>query len=148
MPELTQPKNFDTFPQPGWNTPDSVSLALESAANADSETASWSSYNQLLYALGNNHAGTYYPVALAALPSIERILCDGSPWAQHSVLNVLVDLHGSFEPEVGHEMYRGSSLSSQLKQGIFALVSLIETVAQNKSVASQSAQDLLELLHD
>src|SRR5262245_44878520 len=61
-------------------------------------------YHQVLYAFGNNHAGTYYPVALVAVPFLLEIAAHGGPWARVGALDILVDLTGSFEPEAGCEV--------------------------------------------
>ena len=86
LPDLT------TFSHPEWNDARSLSAAFDSILTANNEESSLNAYHRLLYAVGNDHAGTYYSVALGILPIIERILRDGSPWSQHTVLEVLIEL--------------------------------------------------------
>ena len=49
--------NWERFAQPTWNAIDEVPLAIRALADgADGDR--WRVYNRMLYALGNNHAGT------------------------------------------------------------------------------------------
>jgi hypothetical protein len=142
MPDLT------TFSQPEWNDARHLSAAFVSILTANNEESSLNAYPRLLYAVGNDHAGTYYSVALGILPIIERILRDGSPWSQHTVLEVLIELYGSFNPEPGQELYRGSPFEKLLKQGISDLAPLASAIENDGKVAAKGARELLELIHD
>jgi hypothetical protein len=135
---------FVEYPQPEWNAPGSVTAAIESVIRARDKDTSSSAYNKFLYSIGNNHAGTYYPVVLAVVPRLESILRDGSPWPQRTVLEALIDLFTSFEPEVAHETFQGLSLSATLRERILALKQYVEPLAKTESVANKSAQDLLD----
>jgi len=93
---------WTSYPQPEWNTPASMIealVAVQAASDADSSKAA---YDRFLYAVGNNHAETYYPVLLPALPFLEALLQTGGDWPQHTALCVLDDLIASFQPEPGH----------------------------------------------
>jgi hypothetical protein len=46
---------WSEYAQPEWNKPDSVVDALAGVVRADGRAC-----DSLLYAVGNNHAGTYY----------------------------------------------------------------------------------------
>ena len=105
-------------------------------------------YDRMLYALGNNHAGTYYPIALAVLPQLESILSNGAPWAQQAALNVLIELTGSFEPEPGYERFAGADLAETIYTRVANMRSLVEHIADEGNVASTSAFDLLEQIQD
>ena len=140
--------SFEDFPQPEWNSASSISEALASATSAQNKQQSSNAYDLLLYALGNNHAGTYYPVALPVLSSLEVILRNGSPWSQHAVLNVLLELTGSFEPESGHEDFAGAPLATSIFSKVVSMCSAIEYIAQGNSIASASASDLLEQIRE
>src|SRR4051812_49042417 len=136
------------YPQPDWNGPESVSIALEHVVRArDAESSSFA-YNRLLYALGNNHAGTYYPVVLAVMPYFEAILCRGEPWSQRTVLETLIDLCTSFMPDPGHETFQGVSLSTMLRERIIDLKPHLAPLATGNSVTTKSAQDLLDCLDE
>jgi len=73
-------RNFDTFPQPEWNTSGSIALALESLRNAHDQSSSNKAYDRFLYAVGNDHAGTYYPIVLATLPELKQLHIGGGFW--------------------------------------------------------------------
>jgi hypothetical protein len=107
----------------------------------------------MLYALGNNHAGTYYPVALAAVPFLGAILRDGGPTARLRTLDVLVDLVGSFAPEPGYEVIETSagrrSLQELLKDKVLEIAAQIERRQVDAESAEEAklAQDLLALVY-
>ena len=116
-----------------------------------SESASRDAYHKVLYALGNNHAGTYYPVALAALPFLAEILQGGGQWARIATLDILVDLSGSFEPESGFEMVASptgerSQLRALLQQGIAGLSPQIQSVATSNGAGQRERELAAELL--
>jgi hypothetical protein len=140
--------DLDGFPQPYWNNAQSVSAAFHSILNAKDEKSSIAAYHQLLYALGNNHAGTYCPVALAVLPVMERIVRDGEPWAQRSILEVLFDLSGSFQPEPAYEQYHGESLAHLVQQRIACMEPLFGPIAKNGGIAAKSAMELIKELRE
>jgi hypothetical protein len=144
---------WDLEAQPPWNEKDSVANALRALSVASSD-GSDEAYSRMLYALGNNHAGTYYPVALAAVPFLGAILREGGPTARLRALDVLIDLVGSFEPEPGFETIATSggrhSLSELLKNRVLDLAVLIEHRRLDAASPEESkmAQDLLALLRE
>lgn len=142
-----EPSPLSEYPQPEWNAPDSISVALESVAQARDSESSSRAYNKLLYAIGNNHAGTYFPVVLAVMPAIELTLRNGEPWPQRTVLEVLLDLQSAFCPENTYKVFNGVPLAHAVKTHIFALRPSIELVAKGTSIAASSAQELLETLN-
>src|ERR1700733_13601193 len=100
LPDLT------AFSLPTWSGPGNVSAAFQSILGANDVESSLKAYHQLLYAIGNNHAGTYYSVALGILPAIESVFREGGLWSKHAVLEILIDLCTSFRPERGEELYQ------------------------------------------
>src|SRR6266540_785176 len=113
--------DLSAFSQPEWNDARSLSGAFQAVLNADDAESSLDAYHRLLFVIGNDHAGTYTSVALGILPAIEQILRGGGSWSQHAVLEVLIDLYGSFEPEPGQELYLGVPLQELIKRGISGL---------------------------
>lgn len=140
--------DFSHFPQPESNDSNSVGAALDAVRAAHDESSANEACDQLLWALGNNHAGTFYPVVLAALPQIEQILIGGGVWAQHAVLEALIDLGGTFIPEAGYEVHRGVSVQKTLQAFVHAIRPRIEPLAQGAGACSRSARELLELIDD
>jgi hypothetical protein len=144
---------WDLEAQPSSNTKDEVVSALRALSLASPETAD-EAYSRMLYALGNNHAGTYYPVVLAAVPFLGAILRDGGATARLRTLDVLIDLVGSFEPEPGFEVVASSagrrSLKDLLKEKVLTLAAQIERRRSDAASPEEAklAQDLLALLYE
>lgn len=144
---------WDLEAQPPSNAKDEVANALWALFVASPETSD-QTYSRMLYALGNNHAGTYYPVALAAVPFLGAILREGGPTARLRALDVLIDLVGSFQPQPGFETVATStgrcSLSDALKSRVLDLADLIERRRLDAASPEEAklAQDLLELVHE
>jgi hypothetical protein len=136
------------FPQPEWNDPDSVSGALDALRKAHDDASANEAHDRFLWAVGNNHAGTFHPVVLATLPSIEQILQDGSVWAQHAALESLIDLAGSFVPEEGHATHHGTSVQEALQAFVQSMRPRIALLAQGNGGGSRSAGELVELIDD
>ncbi|MEY4562115.1 MAG: hypothetical protein RLZZ618_1392 [Pseudomonadota bacterium] len=133
-------------PQPDWNSPRSLADALALCARAHDASSSTGASERLLDAVGNNHAGTYFPVVLDAVSGMHSVLDQGSPWAQRSVLEVLLDVHSSFQADAAFEMYQGRRLDETLRERIAALAPLVARIAKANTVASGSAVDLQLLL--
>jgi len=137
---------FEAYPQPEWNTRSSVKTALSSMDDVKSEAESRAAYHTLLYAVGNNHAGTYFPVALAVIPELGGKLDSKSQWTRHAAVNVLVDLCCSFHPEQGYENFEGTGVAAGIRAATLAYAPSIERVARDDALASQDARDLLAAL--
>jgi hypothetical protein len=69
---------------------------LAAASTADEAALA---YNAFLFAVGNNHAGTYFPIVIDTLPFLEEIIREGSMLARNATLDALIDLVGAFEPD-------------------------------------------------
>ena len=138
------PPNYEAYPQPEWNSPTSIEAALSSMDQATTEEASWAAYNDLLFAVGNNHAGTFYPVTVVVIPELCGRLSSGSQWTIHSAVNALIELCCSFEPEPSHAYFEGANVTAGIRAAAMEHVALIEQVARDGNAASQHARDLLE----
>lgn len=143
-----RPLNISQFPQPESNSSGSVEAALDALRHAQDESTANEAYDAFLWAMGNNHAGTFYPVVLAVLPEIEQILTNGKAWAQRAVIESLIDLGGSFVPEEGYENYLGASVQEALNAFIHSMRHHIAPLANGNDARAKSAVDLLELIDD
>ena len=143
-----RPLNLIQFPQPESNESGSVEAALDALRDAKDESAANEAYDAFLWAMGNNHAGTFYPVVLGVLPEIEQILMTGNAWAQRAVMESLIDLGGSFVPEEGYENYLGASVQESLNAFIGSMRHHIAPLANGNDARAKSATDLLELIDD
>lgn len=139
---------FASSLEPPWNDRQSLSSAFEAMSAAGDEESSQAAYHRLLFAIGNDHAGTYYPVAFEVLPAFEIILRDGSAWAKHVAIEVLIDLFGSFEPEPGHEIHGGVELRRSVRSRIFDFAPHLASVAAGDDAAATSARELLATIRN
>jgi hypothetical protein len=90
--------DWTQFPGPRWYDPASVPEAFEALLSVDSEVAAESAYNRMLFAVGNNHAGTLYPAAAAAVHEVLRIAEERAGWVRSAALEILFELL-RFAPE-------------------------------------------------
>ncbi|MDB4927735.1 MAG: hypothetical protein JWM10_219 [Myxococcaceae bacterium] len=145
---------WSSLPQPPWNRPTAVPDAIRELALASSEEAAGRAYNAFLYAVGNNHAGTYFPVVLRALPFLGEILRHAGPNGREATLDVLVDLAGSFEPDPEYRLVATSTarevaLQDLVYQAIAQFAVAITALAVSEipeTRAQRLAAELLELL--
>ena len=143
-----EPPAPDHYPQPEWNDPGSLSGALKALRQAHDESSAHEACDRFLWAVGNDHKGTFYPVVLAALPHIEQILIDGGAWPRHAAVEALIDLGGSFAPEPDHETYLGASVQDTLRAFICSMRPHIVPLAQEGSELSSGAKYLVALFDD
>ncbi len=142
--------------QPEWNEPDEVPRSLRKLASCASDAEANDAYNCYLYAVGNNHAGTYCPVVLATIPFLGEILQRGSELSQASVLDVLIDLVGSFDPEPAFELIvqpdgQREELAVLLRMQVLRLSPLIREIGEDPGRGAEArrlARELLEVLDD
>lgn len=143
---------WSEFAQPEWNEPESVPLALSCAANACDAESCNAAYDKVLYALGNNHAGTYYPVLIAALPVIESMIRWDSLWPQRAALCLLDDLFASFAPEPGYERANiggeDKDMAVAFRSGARSFRPMIQHLAHGNGPNAQLASDLVMLMSD
>lgn len=143
-----RPLNLTQFPRPESNESASVEAALDALRSAEDESTANEACDAFLWAVGNNHAGTFYPVVLGVLPAIEQILVSGKEWAQRAVMGSLIDLGGSFVPEDGCENHLGASVQEALNAFIHSMRHHIAPLANGNHALAKSAVDLLELIDD
>jgi hypothetical protein len=140
-----------SLPQPEWNAPDAVPRTLRRVAAASSEQEFRAAYNDFLFALGNDHAGTYYPVVLSAVPFLRAVLERGGEWAKRAAIEALIDLTASFEPEPGYQvlvLHDGTrvDLAVQLAAAVAELSEAVRAVAADDSLAERTRAAAVELL--
>jgi hypothetical protein len=140
--------DLSAFTQPEWNNAEALPAALDSVLSANNEQSSQEAYHRLLYAVGNDHAGTYHPVALGILPTLGQILRIGGPWPQCTVLEVLIELYGSFQPEPGHGTFHGEPLQQLVRSAISDLLPLVNMLRNSKLDTARSANELLTLINE
>jgi hypothetical protein len=153
MLEQFHAAQWRNYHQPEWNTETSVAEALSSVCEVGDLDSSSAAYHKLLYAVGNNHAGTYYPVVLAIMPLMDELLRVGGPWSVRTVLEALIDLSGSFQPEPGYEVTKDLAgnpreLAHMFKESVSKLRPSLEHLAAGGEFNAASANELLNCLDE
>ncbi|HET7867857.1 MAG TPA: hypothetical protein VFL86_25920 [Burkholderiaceae bacterium] len=143
--ELT---HLETYPQPEGNDPGSVPAALKALAQAHDESSALEACDRFLWTVGNNHAGTFFPIVLAALPQMEQILIGGGAWSRQAAMEALIDLGGPFVPEQGHETHLGVPVQETLRLFIRSMRPHILPLTHASGELRRSAEDLVELIDD
>lgn len=143
-----EPTHLETYPQPEGNDPGSLPAALKALQNAHDETSALDACDRFLWTVGNNHAGTFFPIVLAALPQMEQILIGGGAWSRQAAIEALIDLGGPFVPEQGHETHRGVPVQKTLRLFIRSMRPHILPLTHAGSALGRSAKELLELIDD
>jgi len=85
--------------RPSDGRPGDIAAALRALAFAASDDAAQSAYHRVLFAVGNDHAGSYFPIVLDAVPFLGEILEFGTRPSRARALDVLVDVVASFGPD-------------------------------------------------
>lgn len=141
------------YAQPEWNDSASVSSGLRLVFSATDAASSAKACEKLLYALGNSHAGTYYPVVLPILNFLGECLRTGNPWAQRTTLCLLDDLFASFQPEPGFETFTApngqtTEVAAEFRAKILSFQPILKRMLAAGDPNSSLAGDVLALLPD
>jgi hypothetical protein len=120
--------DWESYPRPEHDPHGTVTEALQALAAADDADTD-EICSKVLYALGNNHAGTYYPVVIAALPVLGKILRAGPRAARRATLAILSDL-ACFIPEPEFETFVNSegevvSLQTAFRHGLEEILPVV-----------------------
>ena len=154
MLETLETIAWASLAQPASNTADAVPRALRRVAALRSEDEAGAAYHGLLYAVGNDHAGTYYPVVEQVMPFLGEILTEGSDRAREVVLDALTDLLNSFDPESGYEFVEHPAegrrlLNAVVREEALRLMPVIDKLLDGGGSGERTrllAGDLLNLL--
>jgi hypothetical protein len=137
-----------SLPQPPWNEPDSVELALKALRDARDEESAVDATDRFLWSVGDNEAGTFYPVVLDALPAIAAILSEGGAWPQQAAIEALIDVAGTFAPEEGHETHEGADVRELVRVFVGSMRPVLVPLAGTGDACAHSAGELIELIDD
>ncbi|MCG7499206.1 hypothetical protein MHO82_20275 [Vibrio sp. Of7-15] len=133
--------------------PNDVAPALIALVSLDDESINEDVYNQVLFAIGNNHGGTYYSAIKEALRFILITAIEGSyEVSKNCALEILTDIYCAFVPELTQETFH---LYGQLKSDVqkdieefypkfFELANLVGESQRNRKLAS----DLVGFIDD
>ena len=133
---------WDSYAQPEWNRAESIEAAFRSLVECRNEASTQASYHKILSTLGNDHGGTYFPVALPAIPILGDFIRDVSRFARYVALGIIDDYLLSFHPDpqfntVINKEGVWQSLEVLMKAEIHELRPIIE----NRLVISQRDRD-------
>jgi hypothetical protein len=145
-----------SFLQPLANRPSTIPDEIRALGGRDQRVPRASSTAPFHDATGHDSSGVYLPVVLQTLPFLEEILREGDELAQSLVLEILLDLIGSFAPEPGmewieHEDGTRVLMKDHLVQRVRLLRELIEARQRESPPGSAvriHADWLLEELKD
>jgi hypothetical protein len=73
--------------------------AFRQLVEAHDEASAHAASSAMLFAIGNNHRGTYYPAARAAVPLLVQAAATLDGWPRWSAVDVLTDLMLDFALE-------------------------------------------------
>jgi hypothetical protein len=142
------------WPQPAGNTPATFAQAYEKVWLAQSRDEANTASSLLLYAVGNDHEGSYDPVVLDIFPFLEFVLRDGGECARFAVMSALIDLCASFGPAAGFDSVvpepggEPMALFRLLRLRAQALLPLITALAGHAGPLGEEAASLAEVLTD
>jgi hypothetical protein len=92
---------WDKYGGDKYYSPSEVPIALSNLLNLTKAKQISDVHDQTLYAIGNNHAGTYYPVVLEALEIIISIYeTTTNKHSRKCAIEILTDIYNFF-PEYG-----------------------------------------------
>ena len=154
MLETLDSVDWDSLPQPPTNPKGEVPAALRALAIVSSRIEAKDAYDRVLFAVGNNHAGTYFPVVLEVVPFLGELLAQGTAPVREAILDILIDLTTSFEPEVGFENMldesgHGVSVRKVLLRRVAGLLEVVRMPSKDATDRERSlAEDLLTQLGD
>jgi hypothetical protein len=144
---------LDSSPRqrPPGERPGEVAAALRMLAFAASDRIAEEAYHRVLFAVGNDHAGSYFPIVLDVVPYLGEILAGGTRCARAGTLEILIDLVGSFgpDPQVTLDPEGGlDDLPARLRDRVATLRPLVEHLGADASSPGVQAlaRDLLKLL--
>ena len=78
-------------PCPLGYVPERVPLAFRRLSAVSSWEEAAKAYSDMLFAVGNNHAGCLYPAAVPAAPLLARIVGERSGWPLWAAMEILIE---------------------------------------------------------
>jgi hypothetical protein len=93
--------SWSSYVGPDYYDPSEPPRAFRHLVSAQNEDDGRAAYDEMLFAIGNNHAGSYYAAARPAVPLLVRAAVTLSGWPRAAAVEALTDLIMSFGPEDG-----------------------------------------------
>lgn len=115
--------DWAAIPGPRWYRPDAVPEAFANLLGSTRNDLDQG--GGVRSAVGNDHAGTLYPAAVAGTDVLLEIIAKHPGPPRNAALGVLLDWWGCFQPEPGFESY-----TDQKGQTIDVIEAIVERVRQ------------------
>ena len=123
----------DYEPYSEYYDPKKAMEALLKLSVLENDKENANTYNSVLSSIGNNHAGTYYPVIRGAIGIITEIALDeNSEVARNCALEIICDLCFSFEPETGNYNIYSEELENFVQEHIKAFTEEINIESESE----------------
>jgi hypothetical protein len=141
--------DWATIPGPKYYRPSEVEPAIRSLAETTlREGDPGASFRR---AVGNDHAGTLYPAAVAGADRLLDIIEHRAGAPRRAALNILLDWWGTFQPEPGYETFEdGNGVIVELLPALMNFVAAakpaIESIPGTDPVARKPALKLLQCI--
>ncbi|MBE3016342.1 hypothetical protein IL992_45460 [Microbispora sp. NEAU-D428] len=142
--------DWAAIPGPKWYSPQCVAEAFRALMRttwADQDRGSG-----IRSAVGNDHAGTLYPAAVAGTDVLLHIIstCPGAP--RNAALCVLLDWWGCFQPEPGFEAYTDQDghrveIIPAIMQRVEQAADTMRVIAEHDTRARGLVRELLRSLN-
>ncbi|MCP4356038.1 MAG: hypothetical protein GY793_10525 [Proteobacteria bacterium] len=145
--------DWTQYSGPEYYEPDKVPQALNQLLCLHKEEHSSKTYNRVLFAIGNNHAGTYYPAVIAAIRIIIDIALNSElEVARNCSLDMMTDLYCSFCPELGtYNQCIHDELESIVKTEVESIQKQLEIISTNKNESHRNRRlsgELIEAINE
>jgi hypothetical protein len=142
---------LSAYAMPEWSSPQKIEHSLAAIRDCTDQADSTAAYHRLLYAVGNDHAGIYYPVAVPVVRRLGEMLTTDNMWARRATLDALVDLSYSFAPSPGHYAMMlpdGSSVDTEhaLRAAISNMRDKLSTLASSRASGTDERSLASEIL--
>lgn len=96
--------DWEGFQRPPHDRSAHLPKSIESLAKLSDPKESQQTYDRVLHDVGNNHAGTLYPAAVAAVDFIAEVALEGpTSQARQCAAEILIDMN-IFDAEPGFEV--------------------------------------------
>jgi hypothetical protein len=143
--------NWATIPGPKYYHPADVESAIQSVVEAPVQERDPGA--ALRYAVGNDHAGTLYPAAVAATKRLLDVIQNRPGAPRRAALIVLIDWWGTFRPEPGYETFPDSTgatveLLPAIVNEIVAAEPLLASIPGSDPIARKPALQLLQCIKE
>jgi|ERR1700722_7402382 hypothetical protein len=141
--------DWDEIPGPMYYRPSEVEPAINSLAETTVEEGDVGA--RLRRAVGNDHAGTLYPAAVAATNRLLDIIEHRAGAPRRAALNILLDWWGTFQPEPGYGTFQERNgtnveLVPTVMEEVAAAKAVIERIPASDPIARKSALILLQCI--